>query len=67
MSCFQTLRYRTETPKQLSFLDAADRLAGAEVAYILNYTSNVIKITHGGRRYFFKEAKKRPASLRACV
>lgn len=67
MSCFQALRYRAETPKQLSFSDRRDDFAGAKAEYILNYTSNVIKITHDGRRYFFKEAKKRPASLRACV
>ncbi len=64
---FQMLRYWADTPKQLSFLDQTERFFNAETEHILNYTSNIIKITQNGTPYFFKEAKPRPTSLRACV
>ena len=67
MHFLKTLHYRTETPKQLSFLDYTDRFVGADAEYILNFTSNVIKITKDGKSYFFKEAKERRSSLRECV
>ena len=68
MHWYMTLRYRLESPKQLSFCDATERFAGAEGEYILNYSSNVLKLlTPGGQTFFFKEASPRPASLRDCV
>lgn len=63
MHFFQALHYRTEKPKQLPFLDCTDAFLDADAEYILNYTSNVIKITKDGNRYFFKESKVRPKSL----
>ncbi len=67
MRSFQTLQYRAEMPKQLPFLDYTSIFADADFEYILNYSSNVIKITQDGKVYFFKEARKRPNTLRAYV
>ena len=64
MHFFKTLHYRAQTPKQLPFLDLTDRFIGADAEYILNYTSNVLKITKDGKCYFFKEARVRQGSLK---
>ena len=63
----QLMRYRLTKPKQLSFSDYTDRFADATVEYLLNFSSNVIKITDGGKHYYFKEAKPHSPSLRTRV
>ena len=61
------LRYKLVKPKQLSFSDYTDRFIEAKIEYLLNFSSNVIKITDGVKRYYFKEAKPHAASRSACV
>ena len=63
MCGFHTLRYHLQAPSRLTFLDLTDRFADAECEYILNYTSNVIKISENGVQYFFKEARVREKRL----
>lgn len=67
MRRFQGLRYMMEYPKQLSFIDFSDRFLNADAEYILNYTSNVVKIKNDGKNYFFKEAKRHKATVRECI
>ena len=67
MHCFESLRFWAMKPKQLPFLDYSDLFLDADFEYILNYSSNVIKITNSGTTYYFKEAKKRMSDIRACV
>lgn len=67
MRFLQSLRFRAEAPRQLPFHDQAESFARAKTEYLINHTSNVIKISQDGTHYFFKEAKRRPRSLRDCV
>lgn len=67
MLCLQKLRYLPQKPKQLPFLDFTERFLDADIGYVLNYTSNIITVTQNGTRYFFKEAKEKQGSLRACI
>lgn len=59
--------YRLTPPKQLEFQAIAEDFSQAEIEYILNYTSNIIKLTSNGRSYYFREAKKRYKTLKECV
>lgn len=63
----QALIYGMEKPKQPSFVDMTEQFSGAKTEYILNFTSNIIKITNDGKTYYFKESKRREKNLKECV
>ena len=67
MRRFQLLQYRFETPRQLSFCDCTERFVNARCEYVLNFSSNVIKLTKNGETWFFKEAKLHRKSIEDCV